>query len=156
MKNEATTPAPTTLLAIDGRLYLPAYGQHEEENILVHYYGSGDVDTIAWPNPRTEHLLEALYGARECGEMPDVAEVLLPDGTIFRIDTEESARPGVCPPAEPEADEVSNWDRQQCYDYLAHSDSYRHTGDGIHDLGLEEVRGIVRRAIAADEAAQEK
>jgi hypothetical protein len=46
-----------------------------------------DCDTIRWPRPDRGMLAYALYDAREMGLIPDVPEVLLPDGTRFNIDS---------------------------------------------------------------------
>ena len=56
------------------------------QELLVHTYPSGDVDTVNWPDFRPAILRGALYDARETNEIPDVPAVLLPDGRRFAID----------------------------------------------------------------------
>lgn len=53
--------------------------------LLLRRYDGGDVDTIAWPLVDAEGLAIALYDAREMGIIPDVATVILPDGTVHRL-----------------------------------------------------------------------
>jgi len=72
------TPLPK-LLNDDGDL---ACG----DTLLIYYYPSGDVDTIAWPRPNPKHLRCALYDAREQGIIPNVPAVILPSGEEFLID----------------------------------------------------------------------
>jgi len=83
----------TQLLAINGSLYTPVeaaskeirgYDPEETEGfILIHFYSSGDVDTISFPDFNPDHLKGALFSAREQGYFPDCQAVLLPDGTEF-------------------------------------------------------------------------
>jgi hypothetical protein len=56
------------------------------DTLLIYYYPSGDVDTIAWPRPNPQHLRSALYDAREQGIIPNVPAVILPSGKEFLID----------------------------------------------------------------------
>jgi hypothetical protein len=75
------------LVAIEGRLYIPAHGERRGVEILVCYHlNSSDVDTIAWPDYNPKNLAGALYDAIEEGEIPDIRTVILPDGTEFDID----------------------------------------------------------------------
>lgn len=73
------------------------YGQlYAAGELLVCIYPAGDCDTIRWPFPQDstywtrdsweQALRRALFDARETGQIPDVTEVLLPDGTVFMID----------------------------------------------------------------------
>jgi hypothetical protein len=55
--------------------------------MLIYYYPSSGVDTIAWPSPNVKHLRSSLFGCRETGLLPSNCQaVTLPDGTEFRID----------------------------------------------------------------------
>ena len=70
----------TTLIDGNGTLFLP------NKTILLVRYASGDVDTISTENPNVENLRNALYDAREMGEIPNVPAVYLPCGKEFRIE----------------------------------------------------------------------
>lgn len=61
---------------------------HPDNPILLVEHEGGDHDTIAWPLIKRGHLASALFDARESGIIPDVAEVILPDGGTFDIDRE--------------------------------------------------------------------
>ena len=71
-----------TLLDENGTLYLPS------RKILLVMYPAGDVDTISTKNPNVENLRNALYDAREMGDIPNVPSVYLPCGKEFQIEQE--------------------------------------------------------------------
>jgi hypothetical protein len=67
--------------------------QFTADPILLCRYPEGDVDSISWPMPANDDannwqsmLRSALYDARETGIIPNVAAVVLPDGSEFGID----------------------------------------------------------------------
>lgn len=71
------TPA---LIERKGALCLP------NGDALLRFLPSGDVGGFNWPgNFPADALREALYDAREMGEIVNVSEVILPDGTTFFI-----------------------------------------------------------------------
>lgn len=69
-------------------------GHFSSDPVLLCEHPGGDHDTIVWPAPRGEReranwrlmLRSALYDARECGVIPNIAAVILPDGSEFGID----------------------------------------------------------------------
>lgn len=79
------------LIADDGDLYVPRSAFHDAA-LLNHFSGNAillvqneDVQIVKWPNPDLELLTSALYAARETGILPNVSEVLLPDGKQFQF-----------------------------------------------------------------------
>jgi len=72
------------LIGVDGNLHLPPKEDGGEPIELLYYYPAGDVDCIKAVNPNKEHLMDALYDAREAGEIPaDLDTAKLPDGTVI-------------------------------------------------------------------------
>ena len=72
-----TIPA---LIERKGELCLP------NGDALYRFLPSGDVGGFNWPGDfLAEELREALYDAREMGEIGNASEVTLPDGTTFLI-----------------------------------------------------------------------
>lgn len=53
---------------------------------LLVRHACGDCDDIAWPAYDAEDLRNALYDARETGQIPSESVVVLPDGSTFNID----------------------------------------------------------------------
>lgn len=97
--NKSTTATVTLTVDEDGILCTPHDAIVDKGHELAFYldgkprdpglmvaYPSGDYDVIKWPNPETDNLRSALYDAREMGLIPDVGEVVLPDGATFTID----------------------------------------------------------------------
>ena len=71
--------------------FVPEADRKPSDPLLMVVYGAGDCDVAKWPLTTPElrwRLARALYDARETGTIPDVTEVILPDGKIFVIDQE--------------------------------------------------------------------
>lgn len=80
-----TLPTHLFRLRASGRQLYTESGQ-----IVLCVYPEGDCDSIPWPMPKKAHknLTSALFDMRETGELPaDTRSVLLPDGTLFHIDS---------------------------------------------------------------------
>jgi hypothetical protein len=84
-------PPVIELISRDKCLQWPAEMDRDGEVCPVLYiYPEGDCDTIKWPAPKgkktaadwDEKLEAAIFSARETGDLPHEAVVLLPDGTV--------------------------------------------------------------------------
>jgi hypothetical protein len=77
-------PIMTTQLIVDSGIL------HAGDEILIYRYPDGDCDTIGWPlrDDQRGLLASALFDERECGTIPQVESVFLPDGEKFNIDDE--------------------------------------------------------------------
>ncbi len=94
MNNPSEENTEVKLVAEDGCLYTPKEAMskelrdldfYQDNPILIVHHPEGDHDTIKWPRPNAKHLRSALFDAREQGLIPDVREVLLPNGEMFVI-----------------------------------------------------------------------
>ena len=77
-----------TLAAEDGTLGIAIEADDELDKFwpLVHYYPSGDIDTISDTNPRLDHLRGCLIDSIETGIIrSNYKAARLPDGSILAL-----------------------------------------------------------------------
>jgi hypothetical protein len=77
---QSADPLPRIGVDLHGYLLLP------NGETLTRTTELGDVGSLLWPQSNITRLRNALYDAREVGDLPDVPAVILPNGEAFEIE----------------------------------------------------------------------